>query len=245
MRVIVCSDYEEMSMRAAKLVASQMILKPNCILGLATGSTPIGLYDNLVEMNKAGEIDFSDVTTFNLDEYYPIAPDNDQSYRYFMNEHLFNRVNIDIARTHVPDGMAKDPDAECEKYENMINAAGGIDLQILGIGQNGHIGFNEPDINLNTVTHMTGLTDSTIDANSRFFASRDEVPTKALTMGMASILKSKKIVLLASGRAKATVVAELLKETINTSVPATLLNVHPDVVLMRVWHLESISAVQA
>ena len=232
MRVIVCNDYEEMSVRAAKLVASQMILKPDCVLGLATGSTPIGMYDKLVEMNEAGDIDFSEVTTFNLDEYYPISPSNNQSYRYFMNEHLFDRVNIDKSRTFIPDGMAEDPAAECEKYEAMINSYGGVDLQILGIGQNGHIGFNEPDVNLNTTTHLTELTQSTIDANSRFFASRDEVPTKALTMGMASILKSRKIVLLASGRAKAAVVAELLKESINTSVPATLLNVHPDVVLI-------------
>lgn len=232
MRVIVCNDYDEMSLRAAKLVASQMTLKPNCVLGLATGSTPIGLYDRLVEMEKMGEIDFSDVTTFNLDEYYPISPDNSQSYRYFMNEHLFGKVNIDISRTHIPNGETADPESECENYENMITAAGGIDLQILGIGQNGHIGFNEPDNNLNTVTHLTDLTQSTIDANSRFFASRDEVPTKALTMGMASILKSRKIILLASGRTKAAVVAELLKDSINTSVPATLLNVHPDVVLI-------------
>ena len=232
MRVIVCDNYEEMSMRAAKLVASQIILKPNCILGLATGSTPIGLYDNLVEMNKSGEIDFSEVTSFNLDEYYPLSPDNDQSYRYFMNKHLFDRVNIDKSRTHVPNGLAEDTDAECERYEAMINAVGGVDLQILGIGQNGHIGFNEPDVNLNSVTHLTELTASTIDANSRFFEKREDVPTKALTMGMGSILKSKKIVLLASGRSKATVVAELLKESINTNVPATLLNVHPDVVLI-------------
>lgn len=232
MRVIVCNDYDEMSVRAAKLVASQMTLKPNCVLGLATGSTPIGLYDKLVEMNKIGEIDFSDVTTFNLDEYYPISPDNSQSYRYFMNEHLFNRVNIDISRTFVPDGTTDDPEAECERYEKMINSSGGIDLQILGIGQNGHIGFNEPDNNLNTTTHLTELTQSTIDANSRFFESRNDVPTKALTMGMASILKSRKIILLASGRTKAAVVAELLKDSINTSVPATLLNVHSDVVLI-------------
>ena len=232
MRVIVCNDYEEMSQKAAKLVASQMILKPNCILGLATGSTPIGLYDRLVEMNKAGEIDFSDVTTFNLDEYYPLSPDNNQSYRYFMNEHLFNKVNIDISRTHVPNGMAEDTDAECLRYEGMINASSGVDLQILGIGQNGHIGFNEPDANLNTITHLTDLTQSTIEANSRFFEKREDVPTKAITMGMASILKSKKIVLLASGRSKATVVAELLKGAVNTNVPATLLNVHSDVVLI-------------
>ena len=232
MRVIVCNDYDEMSIKAAKLVASQITLKPNCVMGLATGSTPIGLYDRLVEMEKMGEVDFSDVTTFNLDEYYPISPKNDQSYRYFMNKHLFSKVNIDIKRTHVPNGETDDPDAECERYEKLINAAGGIDLQILGIGQNGHIGFNEPDINLNTVTHLTDLTESTIDANSRFFASSDEVPTKAITMGMASVLKSRKIILLASGRTKAAVVAELLKDSINTSVPATLLNVHPDVVLI-------------
>ena len=232
MRVIVCNDYDEMSRRAAKIVASQITLKPNCVLGLATGSTPIGLYDNLAEMNRLGEIDFSDVTTFNLDEYYPISPDNDQSYRYFMNEHLFSKVNIDINRTHVPNGQTDDPEAECENYEKMINESGGIDLQILGIGQNGHIGFNEPDNNLNTVTHLTGLTQSTIDANSRFFEKKEDVPTKALTMGIASILKSRKIILLASGRTKYKVVSELLNDGINTSVPATMLKVHPDVVLI-------------
>lgn len=232
MRVIVCNDYDEMSKRAAKIVASQITLKPNCVLGLATGSTPIGLYDNLAEMNKLGEIDFSDVTTFNLDEYYPINPDNDQSYHYFMNEHLFTRVNIDINSTHLPNGQTDDPETECENYEKMINDAGGIDLQILGIGQNGHIGFNEPDNNLNTVTHLTGLTQSTIEANSRFFEKKEDVPTRALTMGIASILKSRKIVLLASGRTKYKVVSELLNEGINTSVPATMLKVHPDVVLI-------------
>lgn len=232
MRVIVCNDYEEMSRKAAKLVASQITLKPNCVLGLATGSTPIGLYDNLAEMNKRGEIDFSDVTTFNLDEYYPISPDNDQSYRYFMNHHLFDRVNIDKSRTHVPSGTAKNPEEECANYETMINGSGGIDLQILGIGQNGHIGFNEPDNNLNTVTHLTGLTESTIEANSRFFEKKSDVPTQALTMGIASILKSRKIILLASGRTKHKVVRELLNDGINTSVPATMLKVHPDVVLI-------------
>lgn len=232
MRVIICNDYEEMSRKAAKLVASQITLKPDCVLGLATGSTPIGLYENLAEMNRRGEIDFSDVTTFNLDEYYPISPDNDQSYRYFMNQHLFDKVNIDKSRTHVPNGMAKDPDEECANYEAMINEYGGIDLQILGIGQNGHIGFNEPDNNLNTVTHLTGLTESTIEANSRFFEKKSDVPTKALTMGIASILKSRKIILLASGRTKYKVVRELLNDGINTSVPATMLKVHPDVVLI-------------
>lgn len=232
MRVIVCNDYNEMSRRAAKLVASQMTLKPDSVLGLATGSTPIGLYENLVEMNKRGEIDFSDITTFNLDEYYPISPDNDQSYRYFMNEHLFNHVNIDKSRTYVPNGEASDPETECADYEKLIMQHGGIDLQILGIGQNGHIGFNEPDNNLNTVTHLTELTQSTIDANSRFFARREDVPTRALTMGISSILKSRKIILLASGRTKYRVVSELLNEGINTNIPATMLKVHPDVVLI-------------
>ena len=232
MRVIVCNDYDEMSVRAAKLVASQMTLKPNCVLGLATGSTPIGLYDRLVEMNKMGEIDFSDVTTFNLDEYYPISPDNNQSYRYFMNEHLFNRVNIDISRTHVPNGMTDDPDSECEKYEKMINAAGGIDLQILGIGQNGHIGFNEPDNNLNTVTHLTDLTQSTIDANSRFFASRDEVPTKAITMGMGAIMNAKKVLLVANGEAKWDILQKSFYGPITPEVPASILQLHPDVTVI-------------
>ncbi len=232
MRVIVCNDYDEMSRKAAKLVASQIVLKPDCVLGLATGSTPIGLYDNLAQMNKRGEIDFSEVTTFNLDEYYPISPDNEQSYRYFMEHHLFNRVNINKNRTHIPDGTTKDPESECAKYERMIEESGGIDLQILGIGQNGHIGFNEPDNNLNTVTHLTNLTENTIEANSRFFEKKSDVPTRALTMGISSILKSRKIILLASGRTKHKVVRELLNDGINTSVPATMLKVHPDVVLI-------------
>ena len=232
MRVIVCEDYKEMSLRAAKLVASQMILKPDCTLGLATGSTPIGMYDELVRMYESGEIDFSEVTSFNLDEYYPISPENDQSYRYFMNEHLFSRVNIDMARTHVPNGLAEDTDAECENYENMINKAGGVDLQILGIGQNGHIGFNEPDNNLNTVTHLTELTQSTIDANSRFFEKREDVPTKALTMGMGSIFKARKIIVMANGKAKKDAVRKLISGKITTECPVTFLNLHSDVTLI-------------
>ncbi len=232
MRVIVCKDYEAMSKEGAKLFASQMILKPNSILGLATGSTPIGLYKNLIEMNKAGEIDFSDITSFNLDEYYPLSPENDQSYRYFMNENLFNHVNIDKARTFVPNGLSQNPEEEGAKYDDMMEKAGGVDIQLLGIGQNGHIGFNEPDENLITGTHLTDLTENTIQANSRFFNSIDEVPTKAITMGMASIMKAKKIVLLASGASKKAVVQELLNDHITTSVPATLLKLHPDVVLI-------------
>ncbi len=232
MRVIVCDDYNEMSAQAAKLVASQLILKPESVLGLATGSTPVGMYRRLVGMNRQGDIDFSKVVSFNLDEYYPISPENPQSYHYFMNEQLFSKVNIDSANIFIPNGLAENPEAECEEYDKKIKAHGGIDLQILGIGRNGHIGFNEPGANLNSKTHLTDLTESTIEANARFFESRDEVPKKALTMGIASILKSKKIILLASGAAKSRVVSELLNEGINTSVPATLLKVHPDVVLI-------------
>lgn len=232
MRVIVCENYEEMSKQGAKLVSSQIMLKPDCVLGLPTGSTPIGLYDNLIDMYGRGEVDFSKVTTFNLDEYYPIAKTNPQSYRYFMNEHLFSKVNIDISKTHVPDGEAMDPDAECQRYEKAIEDNGGIDLQVLGVGQNGHIGFNEPNDSLNTTTHMTELTESTIMANSRFFDKIEDVPTKALTMGIASILKSRKILLLASGKNKQKVVLELLTPDINTSNPATMLKMHPDVVLI-------------
>ncbi len=232
MRLIACETYEEMSKEAAKIVASQMILKPDCILGLATGSTPIGLYDNLVEMNKRGEIDFSNVVTFNLDEYYPIKGDNDQSYKYFMNEHLFSKVNIRPGCSFIPDGETLDPDSECKRYDEKINVYGGVDLQILGIGQNGHIGFNEPDDALVAGTHMTALTQNTIEANARFFEKIEDVPTQALTMGIATIMKSKKIILLASGKAKHAVVAELLNDRITTSIPATMLKMHPDVVLI-------------
>ena len=177
-------------------------------------------------------MDFSEAITFNLDEYYPISPDNEQSYHYFMEQNLFSKVNINRANIHIPNGCCKDPDAECEAYEAAIEEAGGIDLQILGIGQNGHIGFNEPSRDLNTSTHLTDLTESTIEANSRFFASVDDVPKKALTMGISTILKSKKIVLMACGASKRDAVRELFNEDINTDVPATLLKVHPDVVLI-------------
>ncbi|MBO5060548.1 MAG: glucosamine-6-phosphate deaminase [Clostridia bacterium] len=232
MKIIICDNYSELSKKAAEIVAQQIQTKPNCILGLATGSTPIGLYDELTAMNQSGEIDFKDVISFNLDEYYPIAADNDQSYRYFMQKNLFSRININTSNTFIPNGEAADPVAECREYEKKIAEKGGIDLQILGIGQNGHIGFNEPDANLNSDTHLTELTQSTIEANSRFFENADEVPTHALTMGISSILKSKKIILLANGPKKRKVVASLLDSGINTNIPATMLKVHPDVTLI-------------
>lgn len=232
MRTIVCADYYEMSLKAAKLVVSQLTLKPDSVLGLATGSTPIGLYERLAAFNKIGEVDFSECVTFNLDEYYPITPDNKQSYHYFMDENLFSKVNVRKDKIHIPDGCCKDPEAECEAYELAIEEAGGIDLQILGIGQNGHIGFNEPSRDLNTSTHLTALTESTIEANSRFFDRIEDVPKKALTMGISTILKSRKIILLASGKSKKDAIKALFNDDINTDIPATLLKVHPDVVLI-------------
>lgn len=232
MRIIKCSNYEEVSKEAAKIISGQVFVKPDSVLGLATGSTPVGMYQNLIKMYKAGEIDFSEVKTFNLDEYYPITPDNDQSYYYFMQQNLFKDINVKKENIHIPNGNVSDYQAECDNYEEMIENAGGIDLQVLGIGQNGHIGFNEPDENLISKTHLTGLTESTIKANSRFFDKIEDVPTKALTMGMATILKSKKILLLASGKSKHEVVKALLNDNITTSNPATLLKVHKDVVLI-------------
>lgn len=232
MRIIVCDSYDAVSEAGAKLIASQLVLKPNSVLGLATGSTPIGLYGCLVDMVKAGEISFKAATTFNLDEYYPIAPTNEQSYRYFMDMHLFDHIDIDKSRTHVLNGLAEDPEAECSAFEADIEQAGGIDIQLLGIGINGHIGFNEPDANLNAETHLTKLTESTIAANARFFESVDDVPRQALTMGISTILKSRKIVLLACGKNKHDAVSALLTDAINTVYPATLLKVHPDVVLI-------------
>lgn len=232
MRITVCKNYEEVSKVAAKIVASQMTLKPDCVLGFATGSTPVGMYKELCSMYEHGEIDFSCVTSFNLDEYYPIKKSNSESYNYFMDEQLFSKVNINRNRIHIPNGEAEDPVLECEKYDREIDRCGGIDLQILGIGVNGHIGFNEPDVNLCADTHLTDLTQSTIDANSRFFDSADEVPRKAITMGVATILKSRKIILLASGKNKHAVISELLSKKVTTNVPATLLNLHKDVTII-------------
>lgn len=232
MKVIVCKDYAEMSKKAADIVAAQVTLKPDCVLGLATGSTPEGMYAELVKKYKAGELDFSAVKSVNLDEYYPITPDNDQSYRYFMNHNLFDHVNIDKKNTNVPDGQAKDTDAEAVRYEALIASLGGIDLQVLGIGQNGHIGFNEPGDELLPLTHVTDLTPSTIKANSRFFASENDVPKKALTMGLGTILATRKIVIMASGQEKHDAVAKMLSGIMTTKTPATFLCLHSDVTLV-------------
>ena len=233
MKVQIVENYEEMSRLAADIFAQVINGKKGSVIGLATGDTPIGLYNCLVDDHKAGKVDFADVTTVNLDEYYPIAPDNEQSYRYFMNYYLFDKVNVNKAKTFVPDGQATDPEKSCEDYEKNIDALGGIDVQVLGIGRNGHIGFNEPDADgLYPFTHVTGLTANTIEANSRFFESEAEVPKKALTMGMQSIFKARKIVVLASGEGKADAVKRMLDGKITTDCPASLLCLHPDVILI-------------
>ncbi len=232
MRVIICDTYEQMSKEAAKIIAAQVFMKPDCVLGLATGSTPVGAYKELINMYKNGEINFKDVTTFNLDEYYPIKRSNDQSYYYFMHDNLFNHINVPEERIHVLNGEVSDPEKECADYDKHIEEHGGIDLQLLGIGRNGHIAFNEPDTDLVSGTHVTALTDDTIDANARFFADIKDVPTKSLTMGMASIMKSKKILILINGKGKSAALKKLLSGEISTACPATMLNMHNDVIVI-------------
>lgn len=231
MKIIVCENYAEMSARAAELIADLVKAKPDCVLGLATGSTPVGMYKELIAKNTAGEISFKDVTTYNLDEYYPIEPTHEQSYRYFMNVNLFDHIDINKEKTFVPNGLTENPEEEGAAYDAAIEAAGGVDLQVLGIGQNGHIAFNEPDDALIAGTHITALTEDTIDANSRFFASRDDVPTRAFTMGIGSIMKAKKIILLANGANKHAAIAQMLDDKITTQCPATILKAHADVYL--------------
>ena len=232
MRIYEAENYEEMSRKAADILAAQVILKPDCVLGLATGSTPIGTYDELVARCERGELDFSEVKTVNLDEYKGLTRDNDQSYYYFMHEHLFDRVNIDPANTNVPDGTEPDAEKECARYEKLIESLGGADIQLLGLGHNGHIGFNEPDSSFAQVTHCVSLTESTIEANKRFFASADDVPRQAYTMGIGTIMKAKKILLIVNGEAKADIVAKAFFGPVTPEVPASILQLHPDVMIV-------------
>ena len=232
MRILVCENYEEMSKKAAQMILSQITLKPNSVLGLATGSTPVGMYKELVKMYQNGVLDFSEVQTFNLDEYYQLATDNHQSYHYFMNQHLFNYVNIPKENIHIPNGTALDIEAECKNYDEAISNSDGIDIQVLGIGNNAHIGFNEPTILFEKGTHVVELDDSTRQANARFFNSLDEVPTKAITMGTGSIFKSRKIMLLASGKGKAKAIYDTVHGKVRPEVPASILQFHNDIVLI-------------
>lgn len=225
-------DYADASRKAANIVSAQVIMKPRAVLGLATGSTPVGMYKQLVEWYNKGDIDFSQVTTVNLDEYKGLDPENDQSYRYFMNQHLFDHVNVDKSKTHVPNGMELDEEKACSEYNALIQEVGGIDIQVLGIGGNGHIGFNEPDDNFLSATHCVDLTKETIEANARFFDSIDDVPKKAYTMGIKNIMSANKVLLIACGEAKAEALYQAFYGPITPNVPASILQLHHDVVVV-------------
>ena len=232
MRIIVCPDYNAMSRQAANVIAAQVIMKPDCVLGLATGSTPVGAYQQLAKWQQQGDVTFKDVRTVNLDEYRGLPRTHDQSYRYFMNTNLFDHIDIDKANTYVPNGMAEDVDAECAAYDERIQEFGGIDLQLLGIGHDGHIGFNEPADHFSCGTNCVELTDMTIDANARFFANRDDVPRQALTMGMQAIMQAKAVLMVVSGADKAEIIRKSFCGPITPEVPASILQLHPNVTLV-------------
>ncbi len=232
MRIIVKENYEEMSKTAASVVKSQIVLHPDCVLGCATGGTPLGLYRELVKAYQNGDLDFSEACFFNLDEYRDLDPANNQSYAHYMKENFFDHINADPDRIHIPDGMVEDVDAECRRYDADIARHGGIDLQILGIGVNGHIGFNEPNAHFCPDTHKVVLDDSTIEANARYFSSMAEVPTEAITMGIRPILQSKTLLLLANGENKAEAVRSALRGPICPELPASILQLHPNVIIV-------------
>lgn len=232
MKIYKAKDYKDMSRKAANIISAQVIMKPNCVLGLATGSTPIGTYDQLVEWYNKGDLDFSEVTTVNLDEYKGLPRTNDQSYYYFMHQHLFDRVNIDPERTNVPNGMEPDAEKECGRYEELIRSLGGVDLQLLGLGHNGHIGFNEPGEAFEKETHCVDLTESTIEANKRFFASANDVPKQAYTMGIKTIMQAKKILIVVNGENKADIVERAFFGPVTPEVPASILQLHNDVTVV-------------
>ena len=231
-RIYKAKDYNDLSRKAANIISAQIIMKPNCVLGLATGSSPIGTYRQLVEWYKKGDLDFREVHTVNLDEYLGIDGQYKNSYRYFMNENLFGAVNIDISNTNVPNGMAKDIAAECLRYNELIRSLGGIELQLLGIGHNGHIGFNEPGTAFEKETHVVNLTDNTIKANSRLFEQKNKVPRQAITMGIKSIMQARKILVIASGEDKAQIVKKAFWGEVTPEIPASILQINKDVTLV-------------
>lgn len=232
MNLIKAIGYKDLSRKAANVISAQVILKPNSILGLATGSTPIGTYEQLIDWYQKGDIDFSKVTSVNLDEYCGLSPENPQSYRYFMNQHFFHHININPLNTNVPNGLAENPDDECTRYEKLIADLGGIDLQLLGIGHNGHIGFNEPDNSFEKTTHIVELDETTRKANARFFETLEEVPEKAITMGIKSIMQSKKILLIANGPDKQDIIQKALFGPVTPEIPASILQFHPDLTVV-------------
>jgi glucosamine-6-phosphate deaminase len=232
MRVYCAKDYNHASRVAANIISAQVIIKPDCVLGLATGSTPIGTYEELIRRYEKGDLDFSKVHSINLDEYRGLSPENDQSYRYFMNTHLFDKINIDKKNTYVPDGLEPDKEKACRDYEEIIRVHGGVDLQVLGLGHNGHIGFNEPGSVFEKETHCVTLSETTRQANARFFSSMDEVPTEAYTMGIGSIMQAKKIIVIVTGEGKREIVKKAFQGPITPDVQASVLQLHNDVILV-------------
>lgn len=232
MKVIIKENYDELSKETAKIIKEAILTKPNLVLGLATGSTPIGMYQELIQMYEKGTLDFSKITTFNLDEYFDISTDHPQSYHYYMRKNLFDETNINPKNIYIPDGTTKNVKAFCRDYERAIQETGGIDLQILGIGSDGHIGFNEPGTSLNSRTHLTKLAESTIEDNSRFFEKKEDVPKSAITMGVQTIFEAKKIILLASGEKKAEAIAKTLEGPITPQITASVLQQHPNVIFI-------------
>jgi glucosamine-6-phosphate deaminase len=231
-RIVIANDYEDMSARAARIVAGQIYLKPNSVLGLATGSTPLLMYKELIRVHNEVGLDFSEIVSVNLDEYLGLANNDEQSYHYYMFHHFFNHINIKRENIYIPDGMAQDVEQECKNYDENIEKIGGIDLQVLGIGNNGHIGFNEPDIKFEATTHKVKLDDETIQANARFFSTIQEVPRLAISMGIKTIMHAKKILLLASGANKAEVIYHALYGGITPEIPASILQLHQDVTVI-------------
>lgn len=232
MKLICAKNYEEMSRKAANLIAAQILMKPDCVLGLATGSTPIGIYKRLVEQFEAGDLDFSRVTTINLDEYCGLAKDDPQSYHYFMQKNLFSKVNIDPERIYIPDGTDQNAERACAQYDEMICRMGGIDLQLLGLGHNGHIGFNEPGDVFESQTHPVQLSENTMEANRRFFKDGESMPTQAYTMGIRSIMQARKIIVAVNGADKAEILRSVICGKITPEVPASILQLHRDVTVV-------------
>lgn len=232
MRIVIAKDYEDMSAKAARMVAGQLYLKPDSVLGLATGSTPLHMYRELIKIHHEVSLDFSEVVTFNLDEYLGLKPEDENSYHFYMFRNFFNHINIRRANIYIPNGLAPNIHTECEDYECKIQERGGIDLQVLGIGVNGHIGFNEPDINFEAITHKVKLDEETININARFFATIEEVPRYAISMGIKTIMNAKKILLLANGVNKAEALYRTIYQGITPETPASILQLHPDVTVI-------------
>ena len=231
MDVVICRSYEELSKAAAAVVADLVNHKPNAVLGFATGSSPVGLYQELARLHHKEGLDFSKVTTFNLDEYVGLAGDHPQSYRRFMNEKLFNHINVPVQNTHVPSGTSTNHKAFCEWYEKQICDAGGIDLQVLGIGSDGHIAFNEPGSSLGSRTRMVTLTEQTIDDNARFFKKKADVPRHAISMGVGTVLEARKLLMVVNGKNKAPALAAAIEGPITSMITASALQLHPDVIV--------------